>query len=132
MKKLILFVLIAFTSGAMIFAGGGKQEAPSGSGVPADDPTKTLEITWLGLNQMGILPREGSAIQRELEKRYNIKIKNVPVDSYNTEQMNLMLNTGVEFDIWSWGIKDVATATMLSGIVHGNELSTILYFPCIS
>ncbi|MDL2228856.1 extracellular solute-binding protein [Treponema sp. OttesenSCG-928-L16] len=107
MKKLFLLVLFSLT-GIFLFAGGEKDQTQSGS--TSYDSSKILEITWLGLNQMGILPREGSAIQRELEKRYNIKIKNVPVDSYNVEQMNLLLATGVEFDIWSWGIKDVISA----------------------
>jgi putative aldouronate transport system substrate-binding protein len=35
-----------------------------------------------------------------MEKRYNIRITNVPVDGYNGEQKNLLIATGVDFDVW--------------------------------
>ena len=41
---------------------------------------------------------------------YNLKIANVPVDVYNADQYNLLLATGVEFDVWTYANKTVDQA----------------------
>lgn len=63
------------------------------------DISKNLEITWLGWNVNGLLPADESYIKNFVEDRYNVSIVNVPVDTYNEEQMNLVLSTGVDFDV---------------------------------
>jgi putative aldouronate transport system substrate-binding protein len=106
MKKLVVALLAAFLAVSWVYAGGGSQQSSGNTSSTAsaasltDDRSKTLDITWWGFNNSGILPYNGSIVQRELEKRYNIRISNVPVDGYNTEQKNLLIATGVDFDVW--------------------------------
>ena len=63
------------------------------------DMEETLEITWWGFNENGILPKDDTIMQQIIEQRFNIEVTNVQVDNYNAEQVNLLLATGVEFDI---------------------------------
>ncbi len=63
------------------------------------DMNETLEITWWGFNSNGVLPLDGTDMQKIIEQRFNVKITNVPVDNYNREQVNLLLATGTEYDI---------------------------------
>jgi putative aldouronate transport system substrate-binding protein len=106
MKKIIVVLAALLLAVSWIYAGGGSQQPPGGAASSAseasltDDRSKTLDITWWGFNLAGILPYDGSIIQKEIEKRYNIRITNVPVDGYNNEQKNLLVATGVDFDVW--------------------------------
>jgi putative aldouronate transport system substrate-binding protein len=106
MKKIVVLLVTALLTVSWAYAGGGSQQSsrnvsPASSVASlTDDRSKTLDITWWGFNNSGILPLEGSIVQRELEKRYNIRITNVPVDSYNGEQKNLLIATGIDFDVW--------------------------------
>jgi putative aldouronate transport system substrate-binding protein len=95
--KKFLFAVFALFISAALFA-GGQRAAPAPEG-----GSDHLEITWFGFSQQGFLPKDGSIIQKEFEKKYNITIKNIPVDHYNNEQVNLMLATGVSFDIKTHG-----------------------------
>lgn len=63
------------------------------------DMDKTLDITWWGWNDNGILPKDNTPMQQIIEKRFNIKVTNVPIDCYNTEQVNLYMSTAEDFDI---------------------------------
>ena len=60
---------------------------------------ETLDVIWWGFNVSGYLPVDGSEIETTLEDRFNINIENVPVDNYNSEQVNVMLASGLEYDI---------------------------------
>lgn len=82
----------------------------SSSQVSEVEEMEVLEIKWMGFNQQGILPVDGSIIQKEFEEKYKIKITNIPVDAYNKDQMALQLATGVDFDVWTWATKDVIQA----------------------
>ena len=103
MKKLVIVLLTLLLAVSWVYAGGGGQQSGGASSASAasltDDRSKTLDIIWWGFNNAGILPYEGSIVQREMEKRYNIKITNVMVDSYNGEQKNLLIATGIDFDV---------------------------------
>jgi len=101
MKKIFIGLVLLLCC-LHIFAGGRNQGSTSGGGAASYDPNKVLDITWFGSNVYGTLPKDGSIIQREIEKRYNIRITNVPVDIFNDEQRNLMIATGFDFDVWSY------------------------------
>jgi len=66
---------------------------------PESSMDKTLEVIWHGFNIAGYLPSNDSEIKKTLEEKFNIKITNVQVDNYNQEQLNVLLASGVEFDI---------------------------------
>jgi putative aldouronate transport system substrate-binding protein len=119
MKKILMVTLMVMVlTVSQVFAGGGKeQETVSGGGgstegrsTAAYDKNKILDITWLGYNWAGILPKDGSLLQQEFEKKYNIRIKNVPVDTYNREQLSLLYATGLEYDVRTFGGLDVKEA----------------------
>lgn len=67
------------------------------------DMDETLELTYLGWNYNGVLPKNDSIMAQIIEKRFNVKIDNVQVDNYNKEQWNLALSTGVPFDVYGTG-----------------------------
>jgi len=58
----------------------------------AFDKSKLLEISWFGFSGVDIV--EGNVLQKELEEKFNVKIKNVKADIFNNEQINLMINSG--------------------------------------
>ncbi len=60
---------------------------------------ETLDVTWWGFNVSGYMPVDGSEIEKTLEERFNININNVMADNYNSEQINVLLASGLEFDI---------------------------------
>lgn len=101
-KILAIAVLIALCLSAMT----GAYALPEWAQSIADrrdghlvDMEETLEITWWGFNENGILPKDDTIMQQIIEQRFNIEVTNVQVDNYNAEQVNLLLATGVEFDI---------------------------------
>ena len=104
MKKTIIVLLTVLLLASWVYAGGGSQQSSGGgastSTLLVDDRSKTLDLTWWGFNNPGILPHNGSVVQREMERRYNIRITNIPVDNYNAEQGNLLIATGVQCDVW--------------------------------
>ena len=68
---------------------------------------ETLEIKWVGMNDPNEYPVDDSRIAKIYEEEYNIDIKNVQVDIRNTEQLNLQLTTGLEFDIFTYSGQSV-------------------------
>jgi putative aldouronate transport system substrate-binding protein len=71
----------------------GKQEAP-------------IEISWLSFN----FPQEdGTIVQKYLENKFNVKIKNIRIDRANwKDQLNVRLASGELPDLWLlWGVSDV-------------------------
>lgn len=60
---------------------------------------EVMDIIWLGWNSNGILPKDGTIMEQIIEKRFNVNITNVPVDTYNAEQKNLMYATATDYDI---------------------------------
>jgi putative aldouronate transport system substrate-binding protein len=110
MKKTVVVLFAAFIA-AGLWAGGQKQDTSQAGAGASDDGSKTLEITWIGFNPAGIKPIDNSANQQLFEKRFNIKIKNVPVDLYNAEEKNLLIASATDFDIWTFGVPDVKTMT---------------------
>lgn len=67
------------------------------------DMDKTLDLTWLGWNYSGVLPKDDSIMAKIVEKRFNVNISEVQVDSYNKEQWNLILSSNVPFDVYGNG-----------------------------
>ena len=116
MRKIIVFLLIVMTT-VFCFAGGGNQSTAGTAPKGPYDPNKVLEIKWMGFNQPGVMPMQGSIIQKEFEKLYNLKITNVLGDMYNAEQWNLLLASGTEFDIMSNGFPSQITMVE-SGLVR--------------
>lgn len=76
------------------------------------DDSKTLEISWFGFNGTEIV--EGNPLQKEIEEKFNVKIKNIKADIFNKEQINLMINSGempdasfmyqTPIDLWDKGV----------------------------
>jgi putative aldouronate transport system substrate-binding protein len=76
------------------------------------DNSKLLEISWFGFNGTEIV--EGNPLQKEIEEKFNVKIKNVKADIFNSEQINLMINSGEmpdasfmyqsPIDLWEKGV----------------------------
>lgn len=78
-----------------------KTTAPSPSSSPeADNPyADAVKLKWLGFNEQGYLPKDGTRIQKELEDRFNVEIENVKVDIYNLEQVNVYFASGESADV---------------------------------
>ena len=104
MKKFTLLLLTLLLSVSWVFAAGGSQRSTGAAAASAplltDDRSKTLDIIWWGPTRGDNLPLDGSIVQRELERRYNIRITNVPIGQYNTTQANLFLASGYVFDVY--------------------------------
>lgn len=60
---------------------------------------EVIDLIWLGWTANGELPIDDSILEQVIQQRFNVNITNLPVDNYNTEQMNLMYATATEFDI---------------------------------
>jgi putative aldouronate transport system substrate-binding protein len=73
------------------------------------DLSKKLDLIWMGFNQQGVLPVEGSVLEKKVEEKYNVNITNVMVDQYNNDQVNVLLATGVDFDVWTQAKPDIKT-----------------------
>lgn len=64
---------------------------------------KKLEIEWLSQNAQGLLPKEDTAVKNKLEEMFNIEIKDVPIDIYNKDQVNVYFATGETPDVIFYG-----------------------------
>ena len=123
MKKIVFVFLTIFLMASWVFASGSSQQSSGGTSSSVtpltDDRSKTLDIIWWGYNLTGVLPYDGSIVQREMERRYNIRITNVPVDSYNGEQKNLLWATGIDFDVLvGWAAIGTLSQRVDSGLIR--------------
>ena len=117
-RLLVLFLAIAMLS-AGLFAGCTKEADETEPTQPITTEEKqteataeaeeqepdmasmeeTLDIIWWGYNVPGYLPTNNSYMKSFLEDKYNITIEDLMVDLGNKEQVNIMLATGVDFDV---------------------------------
>lgn len=100
----VSMVLVGCTSGK-----GNQTSAPNTSPPGQNNQTgsqqqqdvdHTIKIKWLGFNEQGYLPVDGTPVQRKLEELYNVEIENVKVDTYNQEQVNVYLASGDPADFY--------------------------------
>ncbi|WP_239633756.1 ABC transporter substrate-binding protein [Paenibacillus sp. H1-7] len=110
MQKRFNVILSAVLSGslAMSLAGcsGGTSESGAkgseASGLPAPgDFSKKLELKLSGSFTRGKI-EDGNWVQKKLEEKYNIKIANIKVDTWNKDQVQLMVASGDMPDTFSF------------------------------
>ncbi|MGO4496003.1 extracellular solute-binding protein [Paenibacillus sp. 2RAB27] len=105
LKMTIASVLAA----SVVLSGCTKTEVtPSQSGNPTPQVQKPVEISWLSFD---FPEQDGSLVQNWIEKKFNVKIKNMRIDRQNwKDQLNLRLATNELPDMWLlWGTADVST-----------------------
>ncbi|MGE8079871.1 ABC transporter substrate-binding protein [Peribacillus loiseleuriae] len=101
MKKFARVLSFAAMSSALIFttacsskeAGNAVQKVDIESLPKAGDFSKELELNLSGSITRGKV-EDGNYVQKRLEKQFNIKIENTKVDTWNTDQVNLMVASG--------------------------------------
>ncbi|MBB6732324.1 extracellular solute-binding protein [Cohnella zeiphila] len=78
-------------------SGNGKEEAASSAGSSAASSDKPIEISWLSFNPP---ENDSTPVQQALEKKFNVKFKNVRVERANyDEQMNIKFSSGEVADL---------------------------------
>ncbi|SDC13146.1 putative aldouronate transport system substrate-binding protein [Paenibacillus sp. UNCCL117] len=106
-KTAIKSVLAIALSGALLLAGCSKTEpAPQGAAPGAAESDKPIEISWLSFD----FPEgDESYVQKWMEQKFNVKIKNMRVDRTNwKDQLNVRLVANELPDVWLlWGLADV-------------------------
>lgn len=70
-----------------------KKEEAKPSDEPINSFDKKFTITWFGFNEKGNIMQEGTPVELKLEELYNIDIIPILVDSYNSDQVNIMLGS---------------------------------------
>jgi putative aldouronate transport system substrate-binding protein len=105
MKRLSKSVVAIALSLSVLLA--GCTQASTLSSNPGTSPAeKPIEISWLSFD----FPEEdGSFVQQWMEKKFNVKIKNIRIDRTNwKDQLNVRLATNELPDVWLlWGLADV-------------------------
>ncbi|MDF2671339.1 MAG: hypothetical protein K0R67_3645 [Paenibacillus sp.] len=112
---LVLGTVTACSSGG---SNGGATASPTATGSASAKPQeneKPIEITWLGFNPPDT---DNSPVQQYLEKKYNIKLKNMRIDRATwREQLNVKL-AGKEipdlFFLWGDEIESYASQGLLA------------------
>jgi putative aldouronate transport system substrate-binding protein len=101
-SKLSVFVMVVCLF-AIVLSSCGKGGNPAETTGPEDSTggesafAKQLEILWLGVNEFDLPPSETTGeggIRTKIEQKFNVKIKPVPVDIFNSEQTNLFWAEG--------------------------------------
>ncbi|WP_284638396.1 extracellular solute-binding protein [Paenibacillus silviterrae] len=105
MKRLSKSMAAIALSLSILAAGCSKAPAPSADNGKSS-AEKPIEISWLSFD----FPEEdGSYVQQWMEKKFNVKIKNIRIDRTNwKDQLNVRLATNELPDVWLlWGLADV-------------------------
>ncbi|NIK75335.1 ABC-type glycerol-3-phosphate transport system substrate-binding protein [Paenibacillus castaneae] len=100
MKKVKRYFLGAFMSAALVIAG-----CSSNAGNKTEGPVDISKLSEVGdfsenltLNLSGSITKgkaeDGSYVQKRLEEQFNVKIVNTKVDTWNKDQVNLMVASG--------------------------------------
>jgi len=88
----------------------GSQETPSSNASASADSgagsVQPLTIKWLSFNPPD---KDGNAVQKYLENRFNVKIENMRIDRSNwNDQLNIKLAGGDVPDVfWLWDANDI-------------------------
>jgi putative aldouronate transport system substrate-binding protein len=100
MKKFAKTLSFAAISGALLLSACSNQEAGKevkkvdiASLPEAGDFSKKLDLQLSGSITRG-KAEDGSYVQKRLEEQFNIKITNTKVDTWNADQVNLMIASG--------------------------------------
>src|SRR4051812_19379409 len=101
MKKKLKALSLAAVSSVLIFTGACSNKEASKevekvdtAGLPeAGDFSKELELNLSGSVTRGKV-EDGNYVQKRLEEQFNIKIVNTKADTWNTDQVNLMVASG--------------------------------------
>lgn len=101
MKKKLKALSLAAVSSALIFTSACSNKEASkeaekvdATGLPeAGDFSKELELNLSGSVTRGKV-EDGNYVQKRLEEQFNIKIVNTKADTWNTDQVNLMVASG--------------------------------------
>ncbi|EKN65197.1 extracellular solute-binding protein [Neobacillus bataviensis LMG 21833] len=101
MNKFVKALSIAAVSGALLFTSACSSKEASNASAKVDvkslpeagDFSKKLELNLSGSVTRG-KAEDGNYVQKRLEKQFNIKIKNTKQDTWNADQVNLMVASG--------------------------------------
>src|SRR3954451_21689479 len=101
MKMKLKALSLAAVSSALIFTSACSDKEASkeaekvdASSLPeAGDFSKELELNLSGSVTRGKV-EDGNYVQKRLEEQFNIKIQNTKVDTWNKDQVNLMIASG--------------------------------------
>lgn len=105
--KLKRYVLGAFMSAALVISGcgsnaGSKNEEVDIAELPeAGDFSEKLTLKLTGSVTRG-KAEDGSYVQKRLEEQFNVKIENTKIDTWNADQVNLMVASGDLPDTFSF------------------------------
>ena len=105
--KLKRYVLGAFMSAALVISGcgsnaGSKSEEVDIAELPeAGDFSEKLTLKLTGSVTRG-KAEDGSYVQKRLEEQFNVKIENTKIDTWNADQVNLMVASGDLPDTFSF------------------------------
>jgi putative aldouronate transport system substrate-binding protein len=109
MKKFTKALSLAAISGALIFTGAcsnkeaskGEEKVDVASLPEAGDFSKELELNLSGSVTRGKV-EDGNYVQKRLEEQFNINIVNTKTDTWNADQVNLMVASGDLPDTFSF------------------------------
>ncbi|GHH97842.1 ABC transporter substrate-binding protein [Neobacillus kokaensis] len=101
MNKYIKALSLAAVSGALIFTGACSNKEASNESKKVDvaslpkagDFSKKLDLNLSGSVTRGKV-EDGNYVQKRLEKQFNVKIINTKADTWNADQVNLMVASG--------------------------------------
>ncbi|BFT70710.1 ABC transporter substrate-binding protein [Paenibacillus sp. P36] len=86
----------------------GQAQGNTASGMPAPgDFSKPLDLRLTGSFTRGKI-EDGNWVQKKLEEKYNIKISNVKVDTFNKDQVQLLVASGDLPDTFSFTVQSLS------------------------